>query len=60
MGRSYSSVPYYPTIALYITRRDLWGGNTGFIKPNIPVLFDPAVYYGDRETDVIMTQVENP
>ena len=40
-----------------ITCRDLWGGNTGFIKPDIPVIFDPAVYYGDRETDVIMTQV---
>ena len=38
-------------------RRDLWGGNTGFIKPNIPVIFDPAVYYGDRETDIVMTQV---
>lgn len=37
--------------------RDLWGGNVGFIRPDVPVLFDPAVYYGDRETDIIMTQV---
>ena len=37
--------------------RDLWGGNVGFIRPSIPVLFDPATYYGDRETDIIMTQV---
>lgn len=36
---------------------DLWSGNTGFIHPGVPVLFDPAAYYGDRETDIIMTQV---
>ncbi|KAK8808707.1 hypothetical protein WA538_002381, partial [Blastocystis sp. DL] len=35
---------------------DLWGGNVGFIRPSTPVLFDPATYYGDRETDIIMTQ----
>ena len=37
--------------------RDLWGGNVGFIRPSTPVLFDPATYYGDRETDILMTQV---
>ena len=36
---------------------DLWGGNASFIQSSIPVVFDPAVYYGDRETDIIMTQV---
>ena len=37
---------------------DLWGGNKGFCKKDgksIPVIFDPAVYYGDREADVAMT-----
>lgn len=37
---------------------DLWGGNKGFCKRDgktVPVIFDPAVYYGDREADVAMT-----
>ena len=35
---------------------DLWGGNWGAVDGE-PVIFDPAVYYGDRETDIAMTQV---
>jgi len=35
---------------------DLWTGNTGFHKDK-PVLFDPAFYYGDRETDIAMTEL---
>lgn len=35
---------------------DLWSGNAGFIAEG-PVLFDPAVYYGDRETDLAMTEL---
>jgi fructosamine-3-kinase len=35
---------------------DLWQGNTGFNK-NQPVLFDPAFYFGDRETDLAMTEL---
>lgn len=35
---------------------DLWGGNYGFAG-GVPVLFDPAVYYGDRETDLAMTEL---
>lgn len=35
---------------------DLWSGNTGFCE-GAPVLFDPAVYYGDRETDIAMTEL---
>ena len=34
---------------------DLWSGNWGFDRAGEPVLFDPAVYYGDRETDIAMT-----
>ncbi len=34
---------------------DLWSGNWGFERTGEPVLFDPAVYYGDRETDIAMT-----
>lgn len=35
---------------------DLWQGNTGF-HANQPVLFDPAFYFGDRETDLAMTEL---
>jgi len=35
---------------------DLWGGNVGSIGDQ-PVIFDPAVYYGDRETDLAMTEL---
>lgn len=35
---------------------DLWGGNHGFTGGE-PVLFDPAVYYGDREADLAMTEL---
>jgi len=36
---------------------DLWSGNIGFVDNGQPVVFDPAVYYGDRETDVAMTEL---
>ena len=36
---------------------DLWSGNYAYDKDGIPVLFDPAVYYGDREADIAMTEL---
>ena len=36
---------------------DLWGGNIGFDPKGDPVLFDPATYYGDRETDLAFTEM---
>jgi fructosamine-3-kinase len=36
---------------------DLWSGNYSFDDTAQPVLFDPAVYYGDRETDIAMTEL---
>ena len=36
---------------------DLWSGNYSFDNQGQPVLFDPAVYYGDRETDIAMTEL---
>ena len=36
---------------------DLWGGNTAFTRSGEPVVFDPAVYYGDREADLAMTEL---
>lgn len=35
---------------------DLWGGNWAAVDGR-PVIFDPAVYYGDRETDLAMTRL---
>ena len=35
---------------------DLWGGNWACFEGQ-PVIFDPAVYYGDRETDLAMTRL---
>ena len=36
---------------------DLWNGNAAATEGNIPVVFDPAVYVGDREADMAMTEL---
>lgn len=36
---------------------DLWSGNAGSTADGEPVVFDPACYYGDRETDLAMTEL---
>ncbi|HEC13619.1 MAG TPA: fructosamine kinase family protein [Acidiferrobacteraceae bacterium] len=36
---------------------DLWSGNYSSDENDEPVIFDPAVYYGDRETDMAMTEL---
>ncbi|MDO3387679.1 fructosamine kinase family protein [Gilvimarinus sp. SDUM040013] len=36
---------------------DLWSGNKAYTASGEPVLFDPATYYGDRETDIAFTYV---
>lgn len=36
---------------------DLWAGNAGETTLGEPVVFDPAVYFGDRETDLAMTEL---
>ncbi|MBE9042073.1 fructosamine kinase family protein, partial [Oscillatoriales cyanobacterium LEGE 11467] len=36
---------------------DLWGGNASVTATGEPVIFDPATYYGDRETDLAMTEL---
>ncbi|MCO6413095.1 MAG: fructosamine kinase family protein, partial [Thiogranum sp.] len=35
----------------------LWSGNYSFTQAGEPAIFDPAVYYGDRETDLAMTEL---
>ena len=36
---------------------DLWGGNAAATAAGEPVIFDPAVYFGDREADIAMTEL---
>lgn len=36
---------------------DLWAGNLAYGPDGEPLIFDPAVYYGDRETDLAMTEL---
>ena len=36
---------------------DLWSGNFGYDQNGEPVIFDPALYYGDREADIAMTEL---
>lgn len=46
---------YAPTPSLL--HGDLWSGNYGLMGDAKPVVFDPAVYYGDREADIAMTEL---
>jgi len=36
---------------------DLWSGNYAFTRHGEAVIFDPAVYFGDREADLAMTEL---
>lgn len=40
-----------------ILHGDLWSGNYAFDSDNEPIIFDPAVYFGDRESDIAMTEL---
>ena len=45
------------TPAASLLHGDLWSGNYAVTQDGEPVIFDPAVYYGDRETDLAMTEL---
>lgn len=45
------------TPAASLLHGDLWGGNQAFTRSGEPAIFDPAVYYGDREADIAMTEL---
>ncbi len=53
MGAYFSSYRPMPSLL----HGDLWGGNWGVDAAGSPVIFDPAVYYGDREADLAMTRL---
>ncbi len=36
---------------------DLWSGNAAILESGEPVILDPAIYYGDREVDIAMTEL---
>jgi fructosamine-3-kinase len=36
---------------------DLWSGNYAITREGDPIIFDPAVYFGDREADLAMTEL---
>jgi fructosamine-3-kinase len=40
-----------------ILHGDLWSGNLAYDRLGQPVIYDPAVYYGDREADLAMTEL---
>lgn len=46
---------YHPAASLL--HGDLWGGNVATTRAGEPVIFDPAVYFGDRECDLAMTEL---
>ena len=55
----YAAIPrlfagYQPLPAM--VHGDLWGGNVAFDR-GVPVIFDPALYFGDREVDLAMTEL---
>jgi fructosamine-3-kinase len=46
---------YRPAVSLL--HGDLWSGNYAFTTSDEPAIFDPAVYYGDHEADIAMTEL---
>ena len=36
---------------------DLWSGNLAYTRNGQPTIFDPAVYFGDAEADLAMTEL---
>ncbi len=46
---------FFPAEKPALLHGDLWSGNYLCNRENLPVLIDPAVYYGHREMDLAMT-----
>ena len=48
-------IDYQPVPSLL--HGDLWSGNAAQCRDGTAVIFDPACYYGDRETDIAMAEL---
>src|SRR5207248_2613117 len=48
---------FLPARAPSLLHGDLWSGNAAMLASGEPAIFDPAVYVGDREADVAMTEL---
>lgn len=48
-------IDYRPELSLL--HGDLWSGNAAQCADGAPAIFDPACYYGDRETDIAMAEL---
>ena len=48
-------IDYQPAPSLL--HGDLWSGNAAQTRDGTPLIFDPACYYGDRETDIAMAEL---
>lgn len=46
-----------PSISPSLIHGDLWSGNAYFIQNGLGYVIDPAVYYGDGEADLAMTEL---
>ncbi|MBZ0308396.1 MAG: fructosamine kinase family protein, partial [Anaerolineae bacterium] len=46
-----------PNIPPSLLHGDLWDGNYAGIPEDIPVIYDPAVYYGHREVEIAFTEL---
>ncbi len=55
LGRLDEWLPRTPPASLL--HGDLWGGNWVALEDGTPALIDPAIYYGDRETDLAFTHL---
>lgn len=53
LDRFFTGYTPYPSLL----HGDLWSGNFSALADDEPVVFDPAVYFGDRETDIAMTEL---
>lgn len=55
LGRLPALLDHNPPVSLL--HGDLWSGNLGYDRNGAPVIYDPAVYYGDRECDLAMSEL---
>lgn len=47
----------HPGLRPALLHGDLWSGNVAYVDPQTPIIFDPAIYYGDREVELAFTEL---